>query len=62
MEASWETGTSVSHMSKGEYVQILAKRLLYSRAYTCFYASMIVAGIVEVGGEGRPRCAGLMRS
>lgn len=30
-------------------MQILAKRLLYSRAYTCFYLSMITAGVVEVG-------------
>ena len=41
---SWGT----SHTSRGEYVQILAKRLVYSRAYTIFYASMIIAGIVEV--------------
>ena len=35
-------------MSNSEYMQILARRLMYSRAYTFFYASMIVAGVVEL--------------
>ena len=35
-------------MSRNEYLDILAKRVLYSRAYTGFYVSLIVAGLVEV--------------
>ena len=43
------SGASSAHsLTKGEYVQILAKRVLYSRAYTCFYLSMIGAGVIEV--------------
>lgn len=43
-----------------EYASILAKRVLFSRAYTFFYTSLIVAGIVEAififiphGGVGK---------
>ena len=37
-----------STLSRHEYVDILAKRVLYSRAYTGFYVTLIGAGLVEV--------------
>ena len=41
--------SSLPHLlSRNEYVETLAKRVIYSRAYTAFYVSVIVAGCVEV--------------
>ena len=37
-----------STLSRHEYVDILAKRVLTSRAYTGFYVTLICAGLVEV--------------
>ena len=37
-----------SSLSRHEYVDILAKRVLTSRAYTGFYVTLICAGLVEV--------------
>ena len=37
-----------TYEDKGEYIDILARRLAFSRFYTCFFISVIVAGIVEV--------------
>lgn len=36
-------------LSRDEYVQTLAKRISYSRAYTAFYISVIAAALLEVG-------------
>ena len=36
------------HAEVDEYVDILAKRVIYSRAHTCLCGSMICAGTVEV--------------
>lgn len=47
-------GSSSHGMSRDEYVQTMAKRISYSRAYTAFYISVIAASAIEVHAHCRP--------
>ena len=53
------SSSSSSALSRNEYIDILAKRVLYSRAYTGFYASLICAGVAEVAWILLPTSGGV---
>ena len=59
IEAGGEPSSSSSALSRNEYIDILAKRVLYSRAYTVFYASLICAGVAEVAWILLPTSGGV---
>ena len=60
VEAGGEpSSSSSSALSRNEYIDILAKRVLYSRAYTVFYASLICAGVAEVAWILLPTSGGI---
>jgi hypothetical protein len=60
IEAGGEpSSSSSSALSRNEYIDILAKRVLYSRAYTVFYASLICAGVAEVAWILLPTSGGV---
>ena len=48
-----------SALSRNEYIDILAKRVLYSRAYTIFYVSLICSGVAEVAWILLPTAGGV---
>ena len=50
---------SSSALSRNEYIDILAKRVLYSRAYTIFYVSLICSGVAEVAWILLPTAGGV---
>ena len=60
IEAGGEpSSSSSSALSRNEYIDILARRVLYSRAYTVFYASLICAGVAEVAWILLPTSGGV---
>ena len=46
--SSSESSSSFSEMRHDEYFDILAKRVVYSRAHSCLCGTMILAGVAEL--------------